>query len=287
MHMISLNSKIIFIVLFLFNAVAYAQTGYAVRIKAVNISGQCSTAKPVNLQLTRSAYSVNRKLDTGKSSVFGIFVGEYKAVITDTAGKPIETSRLRVRPISCVMPFGCPTFMPETKPKDTMFSAMDFYNTSNDCVNPKTVSIAINGQVLASIAPGTHRRLVVPKGPARMEIIDKTQRLMLTCIDPSIQPYEFYGCTDPHYPKQVKNGVVFSFKNSTETCGKNGGFPVVLWLDGLPVRGLKPKSAAAIAVSKGQHHIRITRNLTGKALFDRAMNCSKSFLFNYGCGKSK
>lgn len=291
-HMISLDTKIIFFIILLLNTTAYTttaytQTGYAVRLKAVNNSGQCSTARPVTLRLMRSTHSVTRQLNAGKPVVLGVFTGEYKSVVTGIDSSPIESARLRVRPITCAIPFGCPTFMPATKQKNTLFSAMEFYNTTNDCIMGKSVSIAVNGQLLAKIGPGAHKRLVVPKGPAYMEIMDENQRIMMVCINPAVQPYEFYGCTDPKYPKHVKNGIVFSVKNSTETCGTKGGFPVILWIDGFPVRGVKPKTAAAIAVTKGQHRISISRKLTGKPLFERSMNLSKPFLFNYGCGKSK
>lgn len=279
--------KIFLFVILLFNTTAIAQVGDAVRLKAYNNSKLCSASKPVILQLMRPTHSTNRTLNTGKSTLIGVFTGEYTSIVSARDGKPIETSRLRVRPITCKMPFGCQHFMPETKQHNTAGSTLEFYNTTNDCVVPKTISIAVNGHILTNIGPGEHKRIEVPKESAYMEILKGPQRLLMTCIDPTVQPYEFYGCTDPKYPKYIKNGVVISFKNSTETCGKNAGFPVILWVDGFPVKGLKSQKKARIAVSKGQHRIQISRKLTGKLLFDRSMTCTKSFLFNYGCGKAK
>ncbi len=264
-----------------------AQTGDVVPLGMVNNSAQCSAQTAITVHLFRSTHSVQRALKPKKATNAGVFTGEYTAMTNTSDGTPVETTRLRVRPITCTIPFGCPYFIPSATSKDTLFSALEFYNTTNDCAVPKTVLVAVNGQLLGKVAPGAHKRLVVPKGPAYLAVLQGNQRLMVTCIDPKVQPYEFYGCTDPAYYKKRKNGIVISFRNSTDACGAGKTFPVVLWVDGFPVKGLKPKSSAFVIIPKGSHRLSVTKDLTGKPLFEQPMNCSKSFLFNYGCGKAK
>jgi hypothetical protein len=216
----------------------------------------------------------------------GVFTGDYKSMAIGANGKMIETTVLRVRPFGCEIPMGCPRFTPDKTP-GTGTKHIEFYNTTDTCPHPKPVSVAVGGNNPgAAIPPGGHVTLEVPDRPTRLEVLDAGQRLMVTCTFPRVQKYEYYGCSDPKYTLKEK-GVVVTFRNSTQTCGTNGGFPVVLWIDGFPVKALKPETDIRIGLSKGSHRFRISRGLSDRALFDRSMDCERSFLFNYGCKKKK